>query len=265
MFPLIVPQDKIKSYKQKNSQENKMESLLGLLGCFATPVFLLFAFLVVVWIIYSQMTGAKKHQTQRQTELKELRKRGITAPATILSAKNGIVKTYGERLMHMTLEVEVQPEGRSKFVTTFKDWLPVGRQFVSWGDRHEEVGNKIWVTYNPNDISEIMYEYHDKDRKFHLEYPAFVKLNKRNDEIRRTGIEAVATILEIEDLDIVHSYEREMRAVMRVKLEVTPTDGEPFQAETQNSFLKAGLHKYTVGTKLNVKYNPQDKSQVALV
>lgn len=242
-----------------------MESLLGLLGCFATPVILFLALLVGGWIVYSQMTGGKKYQTQRQTELKELRKRGITAPATILSAKNGIVKTQGERLMHMTLEVEVQPEGRSKIQTTFKDWLPVARPFVTWGDRPEEVGKKIWVTYNPNDITEIMFEYYDKNRKFYLEYPAFVKLNKRNDDIRRTGIEAIATILEIEDLDIVHSNEKEMRAVMRVKLEVTPKDGEPFQAETQNSFLKAGLHKYTVGTKLNVKYNPQDKSQVALV
>ena len=261
-----MPQDKIKSNKQKNSQENKMESLLGLLGCFATPVILLLALLIGGWIVYTNLTGNKKYSQEHQTKLIALRKRGITAPATILSAKNGIVNRRGSvSRMIMTLEVEVQPEGRSKFVTTFKDWLPVGRQFVSWGDRHEEVGNKIWVTYNPNDISEIMYEYHDKDRKFHLEYPAFVKLNKRNDEIRRTGIEAVATILEIEDLDIVHSYEREMRAVMRVKLEVTPTDGEPFQAETQNSFMKTGLHRYTVGTKLNVKYNPQDKSQVALV
>jgi hypothetical protein len=243
-----------------------MENLLGLLGCFAAPVILFLALLAVGWIIYSQKTSAKKHQSERRIQLNDLRKRGITAPATVLSAKNGIVKEAGaERLMHMTLEVDVQPEGRSKFQATFKDWISVARPFVTWGDRPEEVGQKIWVTYNLNDINEIMFDHYDKNHRHHLYHPAFVQLNNRNDEIRRTGIGAVATILEIEDMDIVHSYEREMRAVMRVKLEVTPKDGEPYQAETQNSFMKAGLHKYTVGTKLNVKYNPQDKSQVALV
>ena len=243
-----------------------MESLLGLLGCFATPVILLLALLVGGWIIYSQMTGAKKYQSQRQTKLSDLRKRGITAPATILSAKNGIVKTHGsDRLMHMTLEVEVQPDGRSKFQTTFKDWLPVGRMFVSWGDRPEEVGNKIWVTYNLNDVTEMLFEYHDKDRKYYLGYPAFAKLEKQNIVIRKTGEEAIATILEVEDLELVHSYHKEMKSVLRLKLEVTPKAGEPFQAEAQNTFMNSGLHKYTVGKTVTVKFNPQDKTQVALV
>jgi len=210
-----------------------MESLLGLLGCFATPVILLLALLVGGWIIYSQMTGAKKYQSQRQTKLSDLRKRGITAPATILSAKNGIVKTHG--------------------------------MFVSWGDRPEEVGNKIWVTYNLNDVTEMLFEYHDKDRKYYLGYPAFAKLEKQNIVIRKTGEEAIATILEVEDLELVHSYHKEMKSVLRLKLEVTPKAGEPFQAEAQNTFMNSGLHKYTVGKTVTVKFNSQDKTQVALV
>ena len=199
-------------------------------------------------------------------KLKDLRKRGITAPATIVSAKNGIVNSgSGNRLMQMTLEVEVQPEGRSKFVATFKDWLPVGRHFVSWGDRPEEVGKKIWVTYNPEDVTEMLFEYHDKDRKYYLGYPAFAKLEKQNIVIRKTGEEAIATILEVEDLELVHSYHKEMKSVLRLKLEVFPKAGEPFQAEVQNTFMNAGLHKYTVGKKVTVKFNPQDKTQVALV
>ncbi|MBL8092022.1 MAG: hypothetical protein JNJ43_16925 [Anaerolineales bacterium] len=243
-----------------------MESLLSLVGCFATPLILLVSLVIGGWIVYTNLTGNKKYSQERQSKLSDLRKRGITAPATIVSAKNGIVNTRGgSRLMLMTLEVEVQPEGRSKFVTTFKDWLPVGRQFVSWGDRHEEVGQKIWVTYNPNDLNEILFEHYDKDRKYFLGYPAFAKLEKRNAEIRNTGEEAIATILETEDLELVHSYEKEMRTVLRVKLEVTPKIGEPYQAEAQNSFLNASLHKYTVGKKVYVKFNPQDKTQVALI
>ncbi|MBK8825088.1 MAG: hypothetical protein IPN58_21525 [Anaerolineales bacterium] len=239
-----------------------MESLLSFSGCFNTPLVIGLILAIGGWIFYSN----KNHRQGIQLKLKDLRKRGITAPATIISAKNGTVNSgSGNRLMHMTLEVEVQPEGRSKFVATFKDWLPVGRHFVSWGDRPEEVGKKIWVTYNPEDVTEMLFEYHDKDRKYFLGYPAFAKLEKQNVVIRKTGEEAIATILEVEDLELVHSYHKEMKSVLRLKLEVTPKAGEPFQAEVQNTFMNAGLHKYTVGKKVTVKFNPQDKTQVALV
>ncbi|MBN8657751.1 MAG: hypothetical protein J0M11_18615 [Anaerolineae bacterium] len=243
-----------------------MEWLVSLAGCFTVPIITLLGLLLGGWILYSNTTGAKKYQQERLSKLKDLRNRGVTAPAVILSAKNGIVDTRrGDRLMHMTLEVEIQPEGGSTFKTTFKDWLPVGRPFVSWGDRPEEVGKKIWVTYNPNDVNEIMFEYHDKERKYMLGYPAFAKLEKRNAEIEKTGEEAIATILETEDLELVHSYEKEMKTVMRVKLAVTPKTGEPFDAETQASFVNSALHKYAVGKKVIVKFNPQDRTQVAII
>ena len=233
---------------------------------FASPLVVVVIVVMGGWIFYSKTVGAKNHRQKKQAGLKDLRKRGITAPATVISAKNGIVNSSsGERLMYMTLEVEVQPEGRSKFVTTFKDWLPVGRHFVSWGDRPEEVGKKIWVTYNPDDVVEMLFEHHDKDRKYYLGYPAFAKLEKQNIVIRKTGEEATATILEVEDLELVHSYHKEMKSVLRLKLEVAPKSGELFHAEAQNTFMNAGLHKYTVGKKVTVKFNPQDKTQVALV
>ncbi len=243
-----------------------MEFLLTFAGCFTTPLVVVVIVTMGGWIFYSKTAGAKKHRQKKQAKLKDLRNRGITAPATVISAKNGIVNSSsGERLMYMTLEVEVQPEGRSKFVTTFKDWLPVGRHFVSWGDRPEEVGKKIWVTYNPDDVTEMLFEHHDKDRKYYLGYPAFAKLEKQNIVIRKTGEEAIATILEVEDLELVHSYHKEMKSVLRLKLEVAPKAGESFQAEAQNTFMNAGLHKYTVGKKVTVKFNPQDKTQVALI
>ncbi len=243
-----------------------MEWLASLAGCFTVPIITLLGLLLGGWILYSNTTGAKKYQQERQSKLKDLRQRGVTAPAVILSAKNGIVDTRrGGRLMHMTLEVEIEPEGQEKFKTTFKDWLPVGRNFVTWGDRPEEVGKKIWVTYNPNDLSEISFEYHDTERKYKLGYPAFAKLEKRNAEIEKTGEEAIATILETEDLELVHSYEKEVKTVMRLKLAVTPKTGEPYDAETQASFANSALHKYSVGKKVIVKFNPQDRTQVAIV
>lgn len=242
-----------------------MEWLESLAGSFTKPIVTLLL-LLGVWILYSKTTGSKKYQQERPSKLKELRKSGVTAPAVILSAKNGIVDTLqGNRLMHMTLDVEIQPEGGAILKTTFKDWLPVGRHFVTWGDRPEEVGKRIWVTYNPNDLNEIFFEYHDKERKYKLGYPAFAKLEKRNAEIEKTGEEAIATIMEIEDLELVHSYEKEVKTVLRVKLAVTPKAGEPFTAETQASFANSALHKYAVGKKVIVKFNPLDRTQVAIV
>lgn len=245
-----------------------METLLGFAGFLALPIGLVVAVLFAIWIIKANARDNKKYKQETQERANQLRAKGITAPAVIISAKNGIVQgAKNNQRMLVTFEVEVQPEGRPAFQTTFKDLVPVGSSYSTWGDRPQDVGRKIWVTYDPNDITQIMFEYYDEKRKYMLGRPAFDQMEKRNKSIRETGEEAVGTILETEDLEITNVIERDhlQQTIMRVKLEIVPQNGQPYKAETQALFVNASLPKYQKGKKVIVKFNPQDRTQVALI
>lgn len=239
-----------------------MEWLLGLAVCFALPAGIV---LLTVWIIRLNKADRKKRSQERYEKISALRKKGVTAPAVVLSVKNGNRRgpENGSQETLITFQVEVLPEGRPAFQKTFQDWVP-GR-----GYRHhvDDVGRKIWVTYDLNDASQIVFEYYDEDRKHALGREDFNKLQKEYDAIRKTGDEAMAVILEIEDMGVESYMEREFlkNTTMRLKLEVHPGHGQPFQAETEGLFANGSLYKYQVGKKIYVKINPQDKTQVALV
>ncbi len=244
-----------------------MDLLLSFAFCFAAPIVVALVVLFAVWIIRSNKQSTQNYNRERQERANDLHKKGITAPAIIISAKNGIVQgSKNNQRMLRTFEVEVKPEGHSVFQTTFKDYVAVGNTYTTWGDRPEDVGKTIWVTYNPNDVTEIMFEYYDKDRKYILGRPDFDKLEKRNKGIRETGEEALATILEVQDLELTNIVEREylFQTIMRLKLEVIQNNGLHYQAEAQALFSNASMHKYTVGKKVYVKLNPLDKTQIAL-
>jgi hypothetical protein len=245
-----------------------MELLLSFAGCLSIPITAVLVILLAIWVVRLNQQSSKDYNRARQERANALRKKGLTAPAVIISAKNGIVQgSKNNQRMLRTFEVEVQPEGRPFFQTTFKDYVAAGSTYTTWGDRPEDIGKIIWITYNPDDIKEIMFEYYDKDRKYILGRPHFDKLEKRNKIIRETGEEALATILEVEDLELTNIVEREylFQTIMRLKLEVTQNNGSHYQAETQASFSNASMHKYAVGKKVYVKFNALDKTQVALL
>jgi hypothetical protein len=241
-----------------------MELVLSFAGCFILPVVGVGIVLLALWIVRLNKGDRKKRYQDRFEKLSTLRKIGITAPAVVLSAKNGFSSgpDSGSQETSITFQLEVQPEGRAAFQSTFQDWVP-GRGYRY---RADDIGRKIWVTYDLNDTSQMMFEYYDEDRKHLLGRADFDKLQKKYDVIRKTGEEALAVILEIEDLEITNVIERDhlKQTIMRVKLDVAVKDGQSFTAETQALFSNASLHKYTVGKKVYVKINPQDRTQVAL-
>ncbi|MBK8825089.1 MAG: hypothetical protein IPN58_21530 [Anaerolineales bacterium] len=241
-----------------------MDLLLSLAGCFALPVVGVGIVLLAIWIFRLNKADKNKRARKRFEQLSALRKKGVTAPAIVLSAKNGFSSgpDSGSQETSITFQLEVQPEGRAAFQATFQDWVP-GRGYRY---RADDAGRKIWVTYDLNDTSQMMFEYYDEDRKHLLGRADFDKLQKRYDVIRKTGEEGLAVILETEDLEITNVIERDhlKQTIMRMKLEVTVKDGQIFPVETQALFANASLHKYAVGKKVYVKIDPQDRTQVAL-
>jgi hypothetical protein len=241
-----------------------MEILLSFAGCIALLVALAFVILVSIWLTRSNMRTSDAFDQARQARLNELRKRGITAPAVVVTSRVGGKDGH---TMQVKFEIDVQPEGLPAFSAAFQDWLNAGGNFTPNRDRPEDVGKKIWVTYDPANPSEMMFEYYDYARKYILGRPKFNEVEKRDAQLRKTGEEAVAVILETEDLELTDDVEKEQlqKTTMRLKLEVTPKSGESYQAEAQGMFVNSGLHKYVVGKKVIVKFNPLDKNQVALV
>lgn len=241
-----------------------METFLAFAGCIGVVIAFTVVVLIIIWLNITNIKSSDKYDLERQAKLNDLRKRGITAPATVITSRVGGKNGH---IMQVKFEVEVQPEGQPAFRTTFEDWLNAGGNFQANRDRPEDVGKKIWITYNPSNPTEMMFEYYDYARKYILGRPIFEKIEKRNAQLRKTGEEAVAVILGTEDLELTDDVEKEhlQKTIMRLKIEVTPKTSEPYQAEVQGMFFNSGLHKYQVGKKVIVKFNSQDKMQVALV
>jgi hypothetical protein len=247
-----------------------MEILLSFAGCVAVGIGIVVVILLVVWILRFNTQDAKKYNQQREEKTNALRKKGITAPAVIRSARDGIVKgSKNNQRMLVSFDVEVQPEGRPAFQTSFQDWIGISQYtaFVAGSERTKDAGRKIWLTYDPNDVSQIMFEYYDENRRYMLGRPIFEQMEKRNKTIRETGSEALAVILEAEDLELANVIEKDhlQQTVMRLKLEITPQNQEPYKAETQALIANASLHKYTAGKRVYIKFNQQDKTQVTLL
>jgi len=56
----------------------------------------------------------------------------------------------------------------------------------------------------------------------------------------------------------------EAGGMFRLTFDVTPDSGDPFKAETQAAIADASRTKYSVGKMVYVRYDPNNKAQVAL-
>lgn len=211
-----------------------------------------------------------KKQLQSNSNRKDIMLSGVTEPAIVISARNdyftGGGKNRASNGVTVTFEVEVQPAHQPAFRAKFSESLPI-RAGDKMGERPGEAGTKVWVTYDPNDKSRIVLDHYDSNHEFATKRKEFEKIDKRNAWVRQNGVEAVATILEMEDLKLTDKLERDFmeNTSLRLKLEVTPADSAPYQTDFMGMFSNSGLHKYQVGKKVVIKFNPQDKTQVALI
>ena len=241
-----------------------MESLLGLLGCFALPIGFVITLIVVILVFWLNKQSSSFLRQQREDRRSEIGSNAVMAPAVVLSARNGIVQ---RSRMWMTFEVEVQPEGQNPFNATFQDWVLLRKKhFVSWGERKEEIGQRIWVTYDANDPTKMIFEHYDVDHRVLMEQKAFEKIYERNKIIRETGEEAEALILEAEDLDLHGRLEKEFNLAkghyMRYKVEVFPKAGSSYFAEFQSLIKPSSLPKFEIGKKCYVKFDPIKRSRL---
>ena len=244
-----------------------LQTFGGLLGLGSLCLIPLMFLLVPVIIFFIIRGNLNSHKSRRN-----LRLNGVLAPAIVTSAWNNYGTGGGRysRATHVnvTFTVEVQPENQPSFVAKFKELVPTRsdeRIFV--GNRADEVGQKIWVCYDPKNRNRMIIDHYDKNHEWAMKRLELEKIDARDKGIRNFGEAAVATILEAEDLKLANNMEKEYmeRSAWRHKLEITPTNGPSFMAETRGMFANKSLYKYAVGKKVNVKFNPRDRSQVTII
>ena len=238
---------------------------MGFLGFFSFCIGILALPLVFVVIYFTIKNNLKAHADRRNLTL-----HGVSAPGVILSAWNNYASGGGKHsrstTAHVTFEVEIYPAGQAPFKAKFKDTLSIkeGEWFIM-GPRREEVGKKIWVAYDPKNLKRMVIDHFDSDHAFMSKRRAFEKREDELQTVLKTGEDAIAEILHVEDMRLSYKIEMDSSKIFQLKLRVTPKDGMPYETETVGLFMNTGLHKYTVGKKVIVKIDRMDKYKVSIV
>jgi len=108
----------------------------------------------------------------------------------------------------------------------------------------------LWMPVDGNGIDEL---------------PIKVQLETQdniNELVLQIGVPAKARIVKVIDSGL--RVSNGQGAVMNFELEVSAADGTLFSAKTMASIGVSALAKYAAGKTVFVKYNPGDKSQVAI-
>lgn len=220
------------------------------------------------WVVSGMMDD--RMQKNRAAQEDALRKRGTTDPAVVISARSIMERSpFGRRERRIDYEVDVQPEGHTPFRQTFQHWSERRNFTTIMGQLAGEAGRKIWVTYDPNDPSQMIFEHYDEEHGKIIEQQELEKrrtefntLAEMNNDIRKAGEEAEAVILRAEDLDLPYPLKRSRG--MRLHFDVLPKTGNSFRSETYALIAETSLEKYSAGKKVYVRFDPLKPERVVL-
>ncbi len=187
-----------------------------------------------------------------------LLKTGVSAPAVILNAVD--TGTTMNESPQVRLTLQVTPAYGPPFqavTTTFVGRLQVGMIVP---------GAAVTVRYNPSDTTKVAIESLGGGPSMNSGNVAAIQSalqtqDQYYEQLRKTGEEAKAKILTVSDMNIRVDGGGSM---LRFTFEVLPSYGESFKAENQSAIADASREKYSVGRMVYVRYDPNNKAQVAL-
>lgn len=254
--------------------------IFSILCCFVLPIVVTVAWWFIVptpdgilsWMFWKSIKAEKVEEKNYRNDLMQ---RGVTAPAKILSirALGHRQKLSGSPYKSLVeYDVEVMPEGQPSFQARFQYWLPLSWKNGTGEAIRQEREANIWVTYDPNDPSQIIYDHNDKDhaqvfftKQMVKKRNHFIDMEKEGIRIREIGVETLAIILELEELGIETQEEKRDGRSFRLKLNVMPQDGANFESETYAMVSLDTMHKLRVGNMVHVKYDPFNLEICALI
>lgn len=200
-------------------------------------------------------------------QTRNLLKTGIPAPAVILSIEDTGWRVNDQPQAKVTLQVT--PSDRPPFQAVIK-------QVFSPFDLGSLVpGGAAQVRFDPTDPTKVTIESLGGGNMGGMMQPgaaapvsnpalqsAMMAQDQYYAQLRTTGVEATARILTATNLNIRND---DVAWVFRLTFDVTTATGEHFQSETQAAIVDASQYKYQPGKKAIIRYDPNNKAQVALV
>ncbi len=226
--------------------------LITILSIVCTCVITLAVLGVTGFFLYRMFKGMSQNSG--------LVKTGVAAPAVILNVEDTGVSMNNSMQARLTLQVT--PTNRPPFqavATTFVNRFQVGMLVP---------GASVQVKYDPADITKVAVESLSAGgmgmnaANMQSVQAAVLAQDQYYEQLRKTGEEALATIVTAEETNI---RAVEGGSVFRFTFDVKPRVGEPFRAESQAAIADASRHKYAAGKQVYVRYDPYgDKKQVAI-
>lgn len=245
------------------SDMNWFSIVLGAFCFIGIPVLLF-----IGWIVSGMLDN--RRQDRKSAELATLRDRGVLAPAVVVSARDGMDRNvFGRKERQIKYEVDVMPEGRAAFRQSFVHWTEKRGYTAIAGQLVGEAGRKIWVTYDPNDPNQIVFEHYDEEHAKIVEQQDLEnrrrEFNKRtagNDDLKKRGEPAEAIITRVDDLNL--PYPLKKSRAMHIYFDVTPQSDVIFQSEGDVLINEDAFQKYAVGKKVFVRFDPQNPKWAVL-
>ena len=186
---------------------------------------------------------------------KKLLATGKVAKGTILSIQQ--TGTYINEQPEVLFNIRVEPDGEPTFDSTAK-------RVVSLLQIPQiQPGQIIYVKYDPNDHSSVALV--EQNNVIQQDTEQIQKKLLKNEEVNvrlnNIGIEAEAIITKFTDLNIMVNGDNKS---ITLEVKVIPGNDKPFNSIVKGIFMPSGLYKYQPGKEIHIKYDPNDKSIVAI-
>lgn len=207
---------------------------------------------------------------RQEREHAALRAGGVLAPAVVVRATThgGRSSVDGEYLK-IRYTADVYPHGAAPFRAEFVHWSPRRNHTAIMGELQGEAGRQIWVTYDPANPADMIFEYDEHERvarareaDLDARRSAFNAAAEPLEPLRQQGVAAVAVIVHVEDLQL--PYPRRDCTAVHLHVDVTPNGGGTYRAVIPSLISTGSLGKYSAGRQVHVRLDPRDPSRVVL-
>jgi Protein of unknown function (DUF3592) len=96
---------------------------------------------------------------------------------------------------------------------------------------------------------------------FYFAFRAALGPMAKREKLRKSGAQAEATILEVTDTGMTIN---EIYPVIKLRLEVRPPNGQPYQVETKELINRMDIPQFQPGAVVPVMYDPKDPKKVSV-
>lgn len=200
-----------------------------------------------------------------------LRARGVLAPAIVVSAKTHQRRSNVDgEFIRIDYTADVYPHGAAPFRAQFRHWSARRSYTAVMGELAGEAGKHIWVTFDPSNPADMIFEYDEAERVARAQEAdldarrlAFNAAAEPLEALRELGQPAHGVIVQVDDLQL--PYPRRDAVALVLHLDVTAAGhAAPYRATIPALITCSSLAKYSVGRQVHVRVDPRDPSRVVL-